>query len=417
MGALLQDFVHKFIWDTRKSSSNMTISGDFWNYVYGLDNFADERINEKLAHKISAVYSCINVRSRTVSSLPIGVFRERQNRRDLISDHPVYYLIAHQPNNYMTSANLFLTSMIHSDSWGNSYIYINRNGDEVPTSFQILCPWDVTPKLERGMAFYVYGGETLRARDVLHFRWFTYDGLEGVSPIRLNADTMGAARKQDRYSSMAIGKRPPGILTYEGNQTPAQRAENQKSWEQDLVAGKVPLLSGKWNYVPIILPPEAAEIIATRQLTKQDILAMYQMPPTFVQDYERATYTNAEQSDLVYAKHTITPIIRNIELECNMKLFTEREKKNHYVKFNMNGLLRGDLEARQKFYQAMVNTGVMNRNEVRGLEDLNSYPSGDEFLVQGAMVPADMLREHYEKQLLPTVPTQPKSYVNGHAVN
>lgn len=395
----------------------MTISGDFWqNYVLGDANFSDEQISEKIAHRIATVYSCINVRSRTICSLPIHVYRKKNNKTEILSDHLVHNLLSNQPNGYMSSPNLWLTSMIHSDSWGNSYMYIHRDGSESPESLEILCPWDVAPKLIKGQAFYVYNSESIPARDVLHFRWFSYDGLCGVSPIRMNSDTFGSARKQDRYSTMAIGKRPPGILSYEGNIRPETMAQNQKSWEQDLISGRVPVLGGSWKYQPIIIPPGDAEIIATRKLTKSDILGIFQIPPPFVQDFERATWGNAEQSDLSYAKHTVLPIVRMIEAECKMKLFTEKEKKTHFTKFNMNGLLRGDLAARQSFYQSMVNTGVMNRNEARSFEDMDPYEGGDDFLVQGAMAPADLLRQKYETEVIPTG-QQPKSYVNGHAFN
>lgn len=417
MPGKFQNWFEKNVWEVSKSSSNMTISGSFWDNVFGSDNLAEERISEQIAHRIATVYSCINVRSRTISSLPINTYQEKDKQKKIRTDHDVYWLLGHEPNNFMTSANMILTSMIHSDSWGNSYIYIHRDANDAPAQLELLSPWDVSPKIVNGMAFYVVNGESYPARDMLHFRWFSYDGLCGISPIRQNADTFGSARKQDRYSTMAIGKRPPGVLTYEGRQTAEARAENQKSWNQDLEAGRTPILSGSWKFNPIIIPPGDAEIIASKKLTKLDILGIYQMPPAFVQDYERQTFSNAEQSDLIYAKHTVTPIIRVIEQECNMKLFTQREKKTHYVKFNMNGLLRGDLEARQKFYQAMVNTGLYNRNELRSLDDLNAYEGGDDFLVQSAMAPADMLRDFYEKKVMPTVPGPTKNYVNGHTVN
>lgn len=377
-------------------------------------NFSDEKITEKIALKISTVYSCVNVRALTRASLPVNVFREKNDRKEVMTDHPVYWLLSQEPNNYMSSPNMWMNEGLMEDLWGNSYFYIHRDGLGRPESFQVLCAWDVDARLIKGQAFYVYEGEAIPARDVLHFRGLSYDGLCGISAIRANADTFGAARRQDRYSTMAIGKRPPGILSYDGNISPTTMAQNQKSWENDLLAGRVPVLGGSWKYQSIIIPPGDAEIIASKKMTKTDILGIFQVPPSFVQDYERATWANAEQADLTFAKHTITPIVNRIEKECNMKLFTEKEKNTHFVKFNMNGLLRGDLAARQGFYQSMVNSGVMNRNEVRSLEDLNSYPGGDEFLVQGAMVPADMLRKKYEQEVLPTVPTKPKNYVNGY---
>jgi HK97 family phage portal protein len=414
----------KMSWgQAEKSSAGSTFDlkgTDAWSRVVGFnDNFSDEPVSERRAHGLSTVYTCLNVRSRTIASLPLNPMIEENGDKRVINDHAVYYPLAQQANSYMSSAQLFLTSMIHSDSWGNSVIGINRDSRMRPDSFDLICPgeWDVTKS--NGEAWYKINGETYHSRDVLHFRWFSIDGLCGISPIRQNAITMGAAFKQAKYQSMTLGNRPPGVLSYEGNLTDTQRGQNQDNWVKDLDAGRTPVLSGKWSFMPIILPPGEAEYVSTAGLTEQQIYGIYQLPPTFAQNYERATWANAEQSDLVYAKHTIAPICRVIEQECNMKLFTEKEKKNHFVKFNMNGLLRGDITARAAFYTAMRNIGGMNGNEIRDREDMNNYEGGDIFTVQGANIPIDQLRKHYENLSTNTPPAgQPPKKgekVNGYS--
>ena len=417
----------KLSWGASKKDVGPTFDlkgTEAWSKVFGFeDNFSNELISEKRAHGLSTVYTCLNVRSRTIASLPLNPMIEEEGQKRIITDHAVYYPLAQQANSYMSSAQLFLTSMIHSDSWGNSIIGINRDSRGRPYSFDLICPgeWDAV-KVE-GDAFYKINGEMYSSKDVLHFRWFSLDGLMGVSPIRQNQILLGAAFKQARYQGMALGQRPPMILSYEGNLSPEQRAQNQKSWQTDMSVGKVPILTGKWSAQPIILPPGDAEYISTAALTQQEIYGIYQVPPSFAQNYERATWSNAENADLTYAKHTITPICRVIEQECNMKLFTEKEKKNHFVKFNMNGLLRGDIQARAAFYTAMRNIGGMNGNEIRDREDMNAYEGGDIFTVQGANIPIDQLREHYES-MANKVPAAGQSNgkpngqkVNGHEFN
>lgn len=391
-----------------------------WDKIVGYqDNFSEEVVTERRAHGLATAYTCINVRGRTIASLPIGIYQERPGEKIFLDQHPAYYPTAHQPNNYMSSANLFLSSMIHSDSWGNSIIGINRNGRGEVNTYDLICPgeWDV--QKVNGEAFYKINGEMYASRDVLHFRWWSIDGLMGISPIRQNQMTFGKAFRQNRYSAMALGERPPSVLSYEGQLTPEQRALNQKSWREDLEAGRTPILSGKWQYQGVLIPPGDAEYIETANLTEQQICGIFQMPPSFVQNYNRMTWSNSEQADLTYAKHTITPICRVIEQECNMKLFTEREKKNTYLKFNMNGLLRGDSKARAEFYTAMRNVGGLNGNEIRSYEDMNEYNGGDIFTVQGALIPVDQLREFYAAKVEPTAPptVKTKNYVNGHTVN
>lgn len=365
------------------------------------DNFSEERVTERRAHGLATVYTCINVRARTIASLPINVVKEEDGTKESITDHPAYNILAHEPNRYMSSANLFLSSMIHADSWGNSIIGINRDSRMRPTSLDLILPdeWDVVK--HNGNAYYRINGEDYESKDVLHFRWFSYDGLRGVSPIRLNQMTFGKAFKENRYSSMSLGQRPPGMLSYEGNINPTQAAQNQESWKKDLAAGRTPVLGGKMTYHTFMIPPGDAEYVDTAKLTDQKIYGIYQLPPAFAQNYERMTWSNSEQADLVYAKHTITPIVTVIEKECNMKLYTEKEKKFMSTKINMNGLLRGDSAARAAFYTAMRNIGGLNGNEIRDKEDMNAYKGGEIYTVQGGLVPADQLREFYSSKVLP----------------
>jgi HK97 family phage portal protein len=383
--------------------------------MYGKDDFSEEKVTERRAHGLAIVYTCLKVRSETIASLPINVYREDdKGNKQSIPDHPVYYPLAQQPNNYMSSANMALTSMLHSDSWGNSYIGINRNGRGVVQTMDLIMPWDMDQvKVVDGQAFYKVRGEVYASRDILHYRWWSLDGLNGISPIRQNMITMGKAFKTERYSTYALGKKPPGALKYQGVQSPTQRAESQKSWEADMSSGRTPILTGNWDYLPFLINPDEAQYIETEGLSDTRICGIYRTPPVFVQNFQRATWTNAEQSDLIFAKHTITPLVRVIEQENNMKLFSEREKKNTYMKYNMNGLLRGDTKTRGEFYTMMRNTGAYNANEIREREDENGYPGGEIYTIQSANIPVDQLRSFYENKVAPSAEPL-KSNLNGH---
>lgn len=398
-----------------------TINGSILQSILAEGNLTDERVTIRQALKIATVYACINVIARTISSLPVGIFTEEGGKKTARTDHKAYYPLAHEPNGYMTSPNFVLTIVIHALAWGSGFAKIIRDSRENPVAFEIWEPWEVTITKQGGEVYYTYKGETLHSSEVLHYRYCTLDGICPISPILQNATTMGMAIKLDRYASLILGAQPPGVLSYEGNLDPTQRAENRKSWTEG-AKGSVKVLSGKWNYQPIMAPGDETQFNVTKDKNQQELCSIWQVPPTFIQNFTRATYTNAEQSDLVYAKHTITPIIRMMEQENNMKLFFEREKKNTYTKYNLNGLLRGDLAARQAFYQSMVNSGIYLRNEARSLEDLNEYEGGDVPIMQGAMIPADKegidaLRKKMETEVIPSAkPVNGKSHSNGQAV-
>jgi HK97 family phage portal protein len=422
LGAKLQNWWKRNIWDLSGNGVDglPTINGSLLASILGSFNYSGENVTVRKGLQINSVYTCVNVISKTICSLPANVFREEGGKRTSLTDHHAYYPIAHEPNEYMSAANFWITIIIHLLGWGNGYAKINRDSRRNPVSFDIWEPWKVTIVMEGGNLFYHYCGEQVPARDIFHLRLNSLDGILGLSPILENQDTMGMAMALKRYAALGLGAQPPGTLSYEGTLTPTQIAENQKNWKERN-KDEVVVLSGKWKYDPIMADAEATQFIQTKAANDREVYGIYQIPPTFAQNFERATYTNAEQSDLVYAKHTITPIITVIEKELNMKLFFEREKANTFVKFNMNGLLRGDLAARQGFYQTMVNGGIMLRNEARALEDMNAYDGGDVPLIQGAMIPGDTegidaLRKKMETEVIPSA-TKPVNgkHLNGHA--
>lgn len=412
MGALLQDFVNRYIWNTEKRSS-WTAGDDIYDThgsiihsFYSSDNAAGEVVTERNALRNSTIFSSVNVRGNTVASLPIGVIEEKDNRKTPLVDHPAYWVLSQEPNSYMTAANFWKTIMLHVDIWGNGYARINRDSRRNPMSLDILNPWEVSIQWQDDGPYYVHHGDSTPAYDMLHYRFYSWDGICGRSPVRENSNAIGMAMKLDRYSAILMGVQPPGIISTEKSLTPEQKTQNKKAW-QDARPGQVRVLDGGFKYIPVMTPADEAAFAVQRRQNKTELLGIWQMPPQFVQDLERSTFSNAEQMDLVYAKHTIVPVCRNIELENNMKLFKQTEKATIYTKFNLNGLLRGDLAARQAFYQAMVNTGIMNRNEARSFEDMNPYEGGDDFLVQGAMVLADMLRKMMESKIIPSAEPQP----------
>jgi HK97 family phage portal protein len=417
--ARLQDWFDRNIWPIKRSTGPSWTAGDdiydtHGNIIHALyngDNSSGENVTHTNALRNSTVFTCTNVRGNTIASLPCNVMIEEGENKRVLTDHAAYYLLNQEPNSYMSAANFWKTVMLHVDVWGNAYAYINRDSRRNPVSFDLWEPWEVTVTRENGQIFYSYnGGDAVPGRDVLHYRFYSWDGICGRSPVLENRNTIGMAMKLDRYSTLLMASQPPGVLSYEGNLTPEAKAENKKEWYSDK---KVKVLSARWDYKPIMTPAHDASFDAAKRANKTELCAIWQMPPTFVQDFERATFSNAEQMDLVYAKHTVTPICRNIELENNMKLFFEREKMTTYTKFNMNGLLRGDLASRQAFYQTMVNAGIYKRNEARSLEDLNPYEGGDVPLIQGAMIPGDQealdaMREMMKTKVIPSVEEEPK---------
>ena len=72
------------------------------------------------------------------------------------------------------------------------------------------------------------------------------------------------------------------------------------------------------------------------------------------------------------------------------EVLTGNEKANYYVKFNLEGLLRGDYQSRMNGYAIGRQNGWMSANDIREFENLDRIPAedgGDLYLINGNMLP------------------------------
>ena len=69
-------------------------------------------------------------------------------------------------------------------------------------------------------------------------------------------------------------------------------------------------------------------------------------------------------------------------------LLTAEEKPTYFIKFNVDGLLRGDYQSRMNGYAIGRQNGWMSANDIRELENLDRIPAelgGDLYLINGNM--------------------------------
>ena len=86
----------------------------------------------------------------------------------------------------------------------------------------------------------------------------------------------------------------------------------------------------------------------------------------------------------------------------NQQLLSPDDQQKYFIKFNVDGLLRGDYESRMNGYAIGRQNGWLSANDIRELEDLNRIPAdegGDQYLVNGNMLPLNQAGNFYSSQL------------------
>ena len=107
----------------------------------------------------------------------------------------------------------------------------------------------------------------------------------------------------------------------------------------------------------------------------------------------RSTFNNIAEQGISFVRYTLTQWVERWEAELEAKLLTEGERDDHFFKFNMDALMRGNPKDRADHYARMAEYGFMTINEVRRKEDLNSIEGGDEHLVQVNRTPLNKMSD------------------------
>ena len=368
---------------------------------------AGKTVTEQSAMQLTAVYACVRILAEAIAGLPLHLYRRGKNgSKDKAADHPLYSLLHDETNPEMTSFVFRETMMTHLLLYGNCYSQIIRDGRGQVTALYPLMPNQMSvDRDERGQLYYTYlrsneeaatmSGSTvyLMPEDVLHVPGLGFDGLVGYSPIAMARNSIGMALACEEYGArfFANGASPSGVLEHPGTIKDISRL--RESWNSvyggSKNAGKVAILEEGMHYAPISISPNEAQFLETRKFQVDEIARIFHVPPHMIGDLERSTFSNIEQQSLEFVKYTLNPWVCRWEQALTRALLSPREKREYFIKFNVDGLLRGDYQSRMNGYAVGRQNGWMSANDIRELENLDRIPAeqgGDLYLVNGNMI-------------------------------
>ena len=380
--------------------------GSAFSFLFG-GTTSGKTVNERTALQTTAVYACVRILAETIAGLPLHVYQYRMDgSKERFPQHPLYNLLHNEPNPEMTSFVFRETLMSHLLLWGNAYAQIVRNGRGQPVALYPLLPnkMDVS-RAPNGELRYTYyldvdesglhpkgGYVTLRKDEVLHIPGLGFDGLIGYSPIAMAKNAIGMALATEEYgaSFFANGANPGGVLEHPGVIKDVQRVKDSwnAAYQGSGNAHRVAVLEEGMKFQAIGIPPEQAQFLETRKFQINEIARIFRVPPHMVGDLEKSSYSNIEQQSLEFVKFTLDPWVVRWEQSLCQALLLPSEKSDVFIRFNLDGLLRGDYASRMTGYATGRQNGWLSANDIREMEDMNRIPAsegGDLFLVNGSM--------------------------------
>lgn len=379
---------------TKSVSSDSFLTGN-WVDISGGQSKSGVVISKDNSITLSGVYAAVRVYTDAISSLPIHVIKETATSKVKDFNHPLTHLLSKEPNSLMTSFVWRQIIMPQILLWGNSFslIEFEKGGGFRPKAIMPIHPQFIDKvEIENGVLMYyiiLEDGKKFKVdqSQMLHFRGIG-DNIMGKSVIDVAKDSLEGAKATEDFGSSFFknGANLNGVLSTDAVLNDKSYENVKKSW--DKAHGGVSknnstaILEQGLKYQSITIPPDSAQFLETRRFSIEDIARWFKLPPHMIGDLTHATFTNIDAQDLNLVKHSLLPLIINIEQEIDRKLFRENEKPSMYVKMNLEGLLRGDIKTRYEAHKIGIQNGFMTLNEARSLEGMNPIDGLDVTFMQ-----------------------------------
>jgi len=374
--------------------------------LFGLNNYTSSGmfVSPDSAWRIAAAAAAIKVIAETLANLPLFVYRKTSDGgKEQASEHPLYDLLHSDPNRADTSYDwrLFTQSSIltHGNAL-NEILYTQGGavGEIMPLMYDEVRVFWANDK-RRAYEVYSRGNSNriLLQDEVFHVMGPSKDRLTGMSPIRECMESFGLSMAAEKFGSRFFTNdaRPSVVLKHPQPLGPEAVKNISDSWEERFKgverSHRPAVLEEGMEIQTIGIPPEEAQFLETRKFQRSEIASIFRVPPHMIGDLEKATFSNIEQQSLEFVIYTMGPWLVAWEQKFRKSLLTPKERLQYNVEFKVDGLLRGDIQARYNAYAQARQWGWLSVNDIRKLENQNKIENGDVYLQPLNMGPAGAL--------------------------
>lgn len=345
---------------------------------------AGEKVDAATAMRISDVFTAVNIIAEEVGGLPLKVFRQVGDATIEATDHRAYRMLHDAPNPTQPAFRFWSTLATHLLLWGNAYIEKLRDANGLVSELWLLHPswvtveWSWSLRQKRFLVTVPNTVESVTVADdrILHIFGVSTDGLVGLSPIGQCRDTLGVSKARTRFEANVYDKKPftTGVIEHPGQVRDAVKL--RESW-QAIFSGQgpnphgTPVLEEGAHFNQTVMPLADMEFVASSQLSKTDIANIFKLPPWELGGSvgNSLTYQTVEGNKVQYATRAIAPVTTCIAkfIAADSGIFPF---SSWFPEFVLEGLMRGDSNARADFYTKMAGVKAITADEIRERENL-----------------------------------------------
>lgn len=349
-------------------------------------------VDQSTAMKLNAFYAAVLLISDTISTLPVDCFIRRDGDRFPFRPQPSW---VQRPDVDLLRAEHYQQVLVSLLLDGNSFTRIFRDGNGDIANLVVLDPTKVEVKrMERTRElYYVYNEDYSRPiskDEMIHITEIRKAGASrGVSRVSELKDNLGLGIALQNFASrfFAQGAITAGIIETASDLTQEQAKSLSDGFNLrhrgSQRAHKVGILTGGAKFVRTGVNPDEAQMIDSQRFSVEQIARIFRIPPHMlgVTSAGAMSYNSVEQQNINFVTHTLRAYIAKLE-----DAYSALLPAGAFLRFNIDGLLRGDFQTRMQGYSIGAQAGFLSTNDIRRFEDLRPVDGGDVYRVPLANV-------------------------------
>lgn len=365
---------------------------DHWYEPYAKKGASGIRVTPDIALKSSALFACVKFLAETMASLPFAVYRKLPDGGVLPApEHPLDELIRYQPNKIQTAVEFWETVILHAALRGTGYAEIVPGPRGAVDQLISLHTDRVVPEwINDGtrvgyLRFKVTNPHTnvtriLLQEEVFRIPGLSSDGVTGLRAVDIAGEAIGIGMAADQYAARVFSNNLNigGFLSSPKKMSPdAQRRLISRLMEKFASPAnfhRPMILQDGITFEKASMKASEAQLLEARKWQISEIARFFRIPLHMLGVDDQTNRSTVEEQSINLVKYTIRPWARRIEQAVRRDLIIAT--RNYEVKFNLDALERGNLEARKNYWAAALGEGGnrpgwMSVNEVRIAEGLN----------------------------------------------
>lgn len=360
-----------------------------WGSGGGPVNKRLPRVTPQRGEQHGTVFACCNNIAGDLSKVPLKIWERKGDGQEVrVRDHPAAYLLNVEASDGVP-AKIMRFALVYA--WalrGNSFAYGPRDGGGELEMIELIDQTACTPLRAGRSRFYDFtdgAGVQRRAasRSMVHLRYLALDGWAGRSPLQVAAESVGLAFAGQESAARSIsGAHAKAVMklgeSYMDEEARDRQARRLKGYLMDANSDGIPVLSADEDIKSLDLTAADQELLASRKFDREQLAAIYRMPPSKLQMLEYGVKANGEQQAIDYLTDCLLHWSGLAEQTLALSILTRGERERGlFLRHDFGALLQPTIKDQIEAVTKAVGGPVYTPDEGRAKLGLPPTKGGD----------------------------------------